>query len=499
MSLRPTLERERSRYRLSPDAFDRLVDERDRRRRRERIVTVVVAVALAAVAVAGAFAVFRVGERSTPAQDRSGRITPSNVRSLRVLWRAPMLHRAGTVTIADGVVIAITDLEGLPSHVQPQVFAYATDCATDGQTCAPLWQAAIRSAGQMPDGPLVVDGTVYIAGDRLYAFPLHCRSDGLSCPPSWTAPIPGAPTQPVADDHALYVGSTAGRVYAFPLTCGETQAACRPIWASVATDLPLLVSAVSDGRVLASVLALDEATPHLNRLYEFDTSCSTPCAPSEVVDVRGQAFASMPAVLDGIAYVGTAANGGEGSLRAYDAACGLRASCLLWSLEEHEALNIPRPVAGDGIVVTAARLVTHRIRAYASGSQAPEGPRWTACCVDQISDSSPVVVDGLVYVASLFDGLLAYPVDCRTQPLCRASWSWPGEQPIGASGAVDVAVGDGVLVAAARAEALVAFAPAPLPHGLSGGDRRSAEAFYGAVVLLGTAALVLRRRRRRGW
>jgi outer membrane protein assembly factor BamB len=439
--------------------------------------------------VAAAIATFGSIGRSRPAEAPSARITPANVRSLREVWRAPLAHRAAIVAVADGVVLAVTDPEDLPNGIEPEVSAYPVACDA---SCAPLWHAPVDAPGLAPAGPLVRDGVVYVAGADLSAFPLHCRTDGGVCTPLWRAAVPGGATQPVADDANVYVGSMDGRVYGFPLDCSPPHGRCSARWVSRPQHLPLLASEVVDGRLLVSVAATGNL-PHLNRLFAFDASCSTPCAPSEVGDVPGQRFVSMPVVSDGVMYVGTAVNGGEGALMAYDVACGLSPSCRLWSLEEHEALNIPRPVVGDGAVVTAARFTTHRIRAYVAGAEETDDPVWTACCVFDISDALPVIEDGLVYVPSLTGGVAVYPVACRT-PFCEPVWEWPGTRPLGSAGATALAVGDGVLIAADRADGLVAFAPAGPRHVLSSGERTMTATFYLllAAVLIG---LFVRRRR----
>jgi hypothetical protein len=258
--------------------------------------------------------------------------------------------------------------------------------------------------------------------------------------------------------------------------------------------MPVLVSDVVGDRILVSVAALHQMA-HLNRLFTFDTDCATPCRPADASDVDGQRFASMPVADGDVIYVGTAVDGGEGGLSAYDARCGLRASCRLWSLKEDEALNIPRPVVGDGVVVTAARFATHRIRAYAAGPVRPGDAVWTACCVYDISDALPIITDNVVYVPSLSSGITAYPVQCTTRPLCTPVWSWSGQRPSGGRGATSVAVGGGVLVAAGRADELVAFAPAA-PARADPAAGSGAAAFYTAVGLVAVGLLLLRRRRR---
>jgi outer membrane protein assembly factor BamB len=498
MSLRPTLERERQRYRLPPDAFERLVDVRDRRRRRERTVTLVVAFLLAGAAVAGAVSMFRAVATNRPAEHGSVAITPSNVGRLRVAWQARLPHRAGTMTIADGTVFAVTDVGGLPrgASATSRVLAFPIDCARNGGTCSPSWTADIGAGGVMPDGPAVADGMVFVGGSDLFAYRVDCRTDGGACRPSWTGSVDGVATQPVVDGSNVYVATTSGGVYAFPLSCDDDPSAtCGPAWSSAPVGIPLLASAVGDGRVFVSVVA-DERRPELNRLFAFDTSCSRTCSPAQVSDVPGATFASTPALADGILYVGTAVDGSDGSLVAFDASCGIEPACELWSVHRNEALNIPRPLVADGLVVTAARYGTNAIRAFRAGRQ-PSGPVWSSCCTFEIADNTPVAADGLVYVSSHLEGVSAYRLRCAPDRygLCRPAWTW---RPTGSADARTAAVGSGTVAVATGDARLVAFTPAPRGGtGLSPAERRATAGFYLVLTAALASIVVVRRARRR--
>jgi len=498
MSLRPTLERERERYRLPTGAFDRLVVARERRRRRERVVAIALSIAIAAFAIGAAAAVFRAARTGEPAEPSPTAITPRTVGRLRVAWRAPLPHQSGPMVVSDGVVVSVTDMEGLQSGRPVEIEAFpTTGCDRVGATCAPMWTAAIPESGLVPNGPAVAGGMVFVPGDRLYAYPLRCRTDGGICAPSWTGTVgDGAASQPVVDGTNVYVATYSGSVYAFPLSCDRTVSAggrCAPAWRSPSVGLPLLASAVYRDRLFVSVSA-QKHTPHLNRIYTFDTSCRATCGPMATDDVPGQNFASMPTLSDGILYVGTAVDGGTGALQAYDASCGLARACRLWSIEEREALNIPNPVAADGEIITAARFSTYRVRAYAAGPTAPAAASWSSCCIFDISDATPAAEGGVAFVTSETGGVTAYPTRCRPDAngFCKVAWTWSGSP----SGLNAAAAGGGVLVVAERDGGLVAFTVGP-SHGAStpAGHVPEAVVYAGAALVLATT--LLRRVRRR--
>jgi outer membrane protein assembly factor BamB len=493
MSLRPTLERERERYRLPANAFDRLVAERERRRRRERVVAIALSAAIAAFAIGAAVSVFRAARTGEPMEHSSVRITPENVGSLRVEWRAALPNRAGTLAIAGDTAFAVTDAEGSPKGPDVELLAFPLRCG-GGSRCAPSWTADIRRAGTMPDGPVVADDMVFVGGSDLLAFPVDCRSDGGRCRPSWTGAVRGSAGQPVVDGSTVYVATSTGAVYGFPLSCDRTAApTCAPTWSSPPIGIPLIASAVANGRLFVSVVA-DKERPELNRLYAFDTSCVGTCGPAQTADVAGQKFASTPTVAGGLLYVGTAIDGGDGGLVAFDASCGVEPACELWSIHENEALNIPRPLVTDGLVVTAARYGTNAVRAFRAGRDTTR-PVWSSCCTFEIADNTPVAANGLVYVSSHVAGVSAYRLACTPNRYGFCPSAWSGNP--GGSGAATSAVGEGTLVIATMNGDLVALRPSPRRSTLSAADRHAAAVFYLGLGALLVAAAVRRRRRLR--
>jgi outer membrane protein assembly factor BamB len=494
MSLRPALERERDRYRLPPDAFDRLLDERSRRRRRERTVTVIVSILLAGAAVAGAMMIFGAG-RNEPMRQTPSPITPDNIGSLHVAWRAALPQRAGTLVVAGSSAFVVTDLDGLAKALDQQILAFPLAC-TQTAGCDPSWTGNVGRSPRSfePEGPVVADDTLFSGGSDLFAFPINCRADAGRCQPSWIGVVPGAATQPLVDGSHVYVGTSKGAVFAFPLRCDhEDTRTCDPVWSSPPAGVPLVVSAVADGRLFASVVP-DAKRPELNRLYAFGTSCTGACRPTQVADVAGQKFASMPTLGGDVLYVGASVDGGDGALIAFDAACGIEPACRLWTVHENEALNLPRPIVANGVVVTAARYGTNAVRGFPVGQDVSR-PLWSSCCTLEIVDNTPVAADGVVYVSSRLEGVSAYRLACTNRNgFCRPLWSWAAADD---PGVVTAAVGDGTLVVATQAGGLVALRPAIHPSaGLSAAEQRATAVFYLGIAVVSAVVVAMRRRRR---
>jgi outer membrane protein assembly factor BamB len=496
--LRDVLERERRRYTLPDGSFDRLERRLRRKRRNDRITAIVWAAILSLVALGAALTALRTVGPELPAAPS---ITPRTVGALDVLWSATVASDVQGVSAGEGYVVAVTHSDTLHTA---SVSAFDAACG-GADACEPLWTADIGDLGVMPDGPVIRDGMVFVGGEDLFAFPLDCRLDGGACADGWVGRVdPGVADQPVVAEGRVFVGSTDGRVYAFPADCGASAAPCAPEWVSIDLDLPLLPSAVEGDTLFVSVVAA-EHTSHLNRIFAFPTHCASPCVPRATWDIHGQAFASMPTVASGILYVGTAVDGGTGSLRAYDASCGVARRCELWREPLPAAANIPRPIVVGDTVIVATRFGARLTRAFPAGSDAPDGPLWSACCTYEISDTTPAVGDGIVFVGSHLEGISAYPTACKpVDGVCQPAWKTWGSAPVGvesgppARDVQQVAIADGHVYAAVDNttgdDEVVAFAPRA--HRTPGSSGATA-AFYGAAAAVLLAAFALRRVRRR--
>ncbi len=491
---RELLERATTRVAPPERVMDTLERRRDRRRRNRRIGSAMLALVIAAGGLVAVVEAFRSGKGQS-----ADRITPQTIDRLALHWAAPISSNGEVagMTATDGVIVTVgSPGPGLPAAPEGDtlVQAFAEDCGSEGASCEPVWTASVQGvAGITADAD-----TVFVAADDLAAFPARCRTDGGICSPTWTAPLkPGGGVRPVVSDGVVYVAADdvprAGRIYAFATGCGSGGAVCEPIWKSRIVGRPLLTGPVVEGRVYAGVFASDERIDVLNKLYAFPVGCGTnggACEPVWEGNVAGQVFASMPAVSGGVLYIGTARNADLGTIRAYDAGCGVEPACQpLWTIRQSDALNIPAPVIAEGVLVTAARF-SGRIRAWAIPQDGGEATlRWTACCPLAIPDAEPVIADGLVYVAT-GAGVEAYPVDCEPQQgVCRPVWTSPG----GAAGVVQVADGL-VLVSELDGRLAVYGLREPAAEPPSPASRTWTPIFYGVVALVGLIVIAARRR-----
>jgi hypothetical protein len=171
------------------DAFDRLVQLRERRRRTRRIAAG--AVTMVAVAIV-----------------------------VRRSW----------VVAGDRVYQPSSD---------GRLVGYATSCAAD--PCRPDWIGA--AAGDLTTAsPVAADGFVFVGSDEcchgsrpfghLFAFSASCATFPTPCRPVWKATLADGffGGQPVIVDGHIYVGSSDGTVYAFPTTCAAVRGRCEAVW-----------------------------------------------------------------------------------------------------------------------------------------------------------------------------------------------------------------------------------------------------------------------------
>jgi hypothetical protein len=211
------------------------------------------------------------------------------------LWTAPApvpQPPEGGAGIEDNVVVGFSAPVGRYDEVLVSgpggVYAFRTDCRTDGGECAPEWIG--RGAGSS-EPPAIGAGAIYEHTHLgLEAFPPFCEE--RRCDPLWTAPLPGSDTQQVSaagtdliviDGRAylwngdrlfqvwrgfvtaarselsaatvakgtIYVA--ADRVYAFAFDCGFQGALCHAMWMGPADlDPSWSQPAVGNGLVFSS-------------------------------------------------------------------------------------------------------------------------------------------------------------------------------------------------------------------------------------------------------
>jgi outer membrane protein assembly factor BamB len=170
----------------------------------------------------------------------------------------------------------------------------------------------------------------------------------------------------------------------------------------------------------------------VGELYAFAAGCASggrTCTPLWTARARNQAWASSPAVANGVVYfTGQSGKSRYANLNAYDAGCasGGETCTPLWTA--FPGVGASSPTVANGVVYVTA---DHEIYAYAVGC-ATGGkicdPLWTATTGGG-SDSSPVIANGAVYVASLNGGLYAFSLDGATPPATSTATSQPLTEP----------------------------------------------------------------------
>jgi outer membrane protein assembly factor BamB len=456
--LRQLVQRQMQQVELRPFTLEGFHRRRDRRHRNQRIGSMVLAGAIGLAAVGVALDAFRHSTEPTPLAPT---ITADNAASLRLAWMADLPDPVNAadasygegITLADGVLFVTDRQDG-------RLYAFDEHCGEGGETCQPLWKTERIDVTQlMPDGPVVADGRVIIGADHsLMAYATNCASGGAVCRPDWRMTLNGALfTQPVVSNGVVYSATAEGRVgrmVAVAVDCATAGTACRPLWTSAPQGEELVTGPVI-GHV---VYANDGAFAHqeTDRAYAFSLDCRDGCGP--VWQGRSdEAFMGVATQSGGKVFIGT---GPDGTVSMRLARCmGTSSSCdPVWVGSTANTVNIPRPAVGDGMVVVDSSQDS-LVRAFPVRCSTPCDPAWTAFprSVDQ---NAIVIRDGVVWIASPNDGLIAYAARCGTgKALCTPLWQSAGVD--GTPGQRAVAVGDGMVFAASDITGDVyAFSPA---------------------------------------
>ncbi len=473
---RTVLERERERYVLPRDAFERLTRRRDRQRRNQRILSAVLALVLAGAAIGSVVLAFRGANRQLPATQR---ITPENVSRLRLAWSAETEGGTTTPVATEGVVYVGTRMK---------LYAFPARCHPSPATCDPLW---VASTGPIA-APTLADGVVYAAnnspGGKLYGFPASCGSGGIACEPLWTGGFGGTydpHVAPVVADGLVYVGSRVGKVHAFPADCGTGGVACEPLWvASVGVRWAVHRLDVADGVVYVGTVMAATARPlrEPGMLYAFPSRCDGGCRPLWRSRLPGPILGLAAA--DGALYVGTL-----GEVYAFPSPCDDPRGCApLWT-GETRGPAIGMAVTDSTIYVQGSGLYAFPTACRMDGRVCD--PRWASAeALAPFSSGPPAFSDGLVYVGTQHGRIHAFPASCSDP--CEPIWT----EHTGLLGWVNVAAEEGMVYAGSE-DGLAAFGLPPEPRRLSGAEWRSTLLFYVAVLLLAGSALAIRWVRRR--
>jgi outer membrane protein assembly factor BamB len=449
-----------------------------------------------------------------------GRVPPlgtpaaSNTPRLQLAWTANTGSYTSPPAVVEGVVYVGTK--------DGPLYAFSATCRTGGAMCHPLWTG--HSGGETIDlagdevfwSPVVVDGAVLVLGDhpkQVKAFSTSCAS---RCQPLWVGDI-GAPTGPcascptdagnayvTASDGVAYVDAFYGRLYAFPGDCRTDGMPCQPLWVAPAGDpagvaVPVVSDGVlynmsgtedrlsaydaktgkalfrspslpgcylcysapvlTDGNVYVNLTAGGFSKPELpSTLYAFPASCGTSggiCEPLWSASVPDDFMSDGgPTVENGVLFVGTERKpaSGDGRIYAFPATCTASPCRPLWRSERTLGEMGRAPVAADGIVY-AASLEQGVIEAFPTECSTPCRPLWHATVGDPLY--RPVVQNGVVYLSTASGRLEAFAADCSTSGgTCEPLWRW--DAPHGER-LTPLTIANGMLYVSSDAGTLYAF------------------------------------------
>jgi outer membrane protein assembly factor BamB len=322
------------------------------------------------------------------------------------LWTAPGAGGLSSPAVAQGVVYVGSDDHNL--------YAFdangETGCSGEPKTCTPLWTGPTGDV--ISSAPAVDPSRVYVSSNdgKLYAFDAAgvtgCAGSPNVCAPLWTATTGAALlSSPAVAKGIVYVGSDDHNLYAFDaeglIGCSGSPTACEPLWSASTGDVVRSSPAVANGVVYVG--------SYDGVLYGFDAAGDTGCSGSPKVcnpvwsAATGGAIESSPALSDGVLYVGS----DDDNLHAY---------AQSWSQD------------GFGAERTRYNHNEHRIN---TGNVSSLTRQWTGRIKSGFSqpiDSSPAVVNGVVYIGSQDHKLYAFDaagnIGCSgTGKFCTPLWT----------------------------------------------------------------------------
>jgi outer membrane protein assembly factor BamB len=321
---------------------------------------------------------------------------------------------------------------------------YAFDANGCGQSaCEPVWKAILMGGG-IYNSPAVVNGVVYVGTSStegaLYA--LDAAGCGTPfCVPLWqSTPLNVIDSSPTVANGVVYVGSgmvNPPGVYAFASQgCGT--AVCPPLWRGETEDLVDNSPAVWNGIVYVGDTA--------GKLYAFDAhGCgSDVCAPLWTGQLGAGTFASSPAVWNGVVYIGSF---WDGRLNAFAAGgCGQPTCQPLWKGDAGQYV-FSAPAVANGRVYIGAGDAQLKVFDAAGCGQPLCPPLWIGYMVGAQAgmESAPLVANGVVYVGENNSDVAAFDAAGCGQSECQPLWQYHTQDPIVNSSPVIV---DGTLYVA---------------------------------------------------
>jgi PQQ-like domain len=356
--------------------------------------------------------------------------TPPN-KTCTPLWTGAVACGAGSPAVANGVIYV---QDGCGHFYAFSVAAGSANCSgtPPNKTCTPLWTAAIIGGGS--SSPAVANGVVYVnsgngVSGKLYAFSTAALSPNCSgtppnktCTPLWTAADNVSSSSPAVANGVVYVGNN--RLYAFSAggttNCSGTPPSriCMPLWLgkvgyiagspAVAGNVVYVVG----GALYALSTDYGSTNPNCS-----GTTTNRTCTPLWAGTVTGLNSGASPAVANGVIYVGAISGGNK--LYAFDATSGItncsgtppNVTCTpLWSAAGGGGLS---PVVANGVVYGGdggKNLYAFSAAGSTHCSGSPPNktctPLWTGATGSMVTYSSPVVVNGVVYMTDWYGDTL---------------------------------------------------------------------------------------------
>jgi outer membrane protein assembly factor BamB len=301
------------------------------------------------------------------------------------VWRAPLVEGIfNSPAVAEGIVYVGT------SSFKGALFAFdAAGCGSEVCT-VPLWKSTPLSV--VDSSPTVANGVVYVgSGQGVYAFAAQgCGAP--TCPPLWIGQTADfVDNSPAVANGVVYAGGNDGKLYAFAAQgCGAHV--CQPLWTgTLGAGMFASSAAVSNGVVYIG-------SYWDGKLNAFAAAgCGQATCPPLWKGNAGTYVDSSPAVADGRVFIGA----GDAELKVFDAAgCGQALCEPVWVgfMPGSQATMESAPMVANGLVYVGEN--NKQVAAFdASGcGQYVCEPLWQYATQDPIVNSSPVMVNGTLYV-----------------------------------------------------------------------------------------------------
>jgi len=343
------------------------------------------------------------GANASPSIGPHGALPAVNIGPAKVAWREFRFNDGHTGFNPLETILDVTNVPSLELDFQAQ-----------------LGEAVFSSS------PAVVGGVVYIGSSdgTLWAFPADGCEDSVCSVPLWkSAPLGRMIDSPTVANGVVYVGSQTsadsndGKLSAFAAAgCGK--AVCEPLWQGAAGKDAILESSPTVAGNWVYIGAFD------GLLYAFPAhGCgATLCAPAWV-GVTGGTIESTPTVSGGVVYVGS----DDGFLYAFAASgCGRHSCQATW----RGTLGTPKlvssvfdstPAVLDGVVYIGSAHALAAFNAAGCGGGGDCKPIWQAVDNTQFFGGSPAIANGRIYIG-LESTVAVYSADGCGAAVCDPLW-----------------------------------------------------------------------------